>query len=242
MRFKSLITLLVAALMAGVFSVSASTLNEKMDGDPISGAWDVSFYVQGRTTPATFILKLDGNKVTGTVDSAHTGPGTLRDGSWVENKLSFTVDFAKHESIALGAHLEGEKLVGEFTTEGFTAKWEATKKADSQPAAAAVPAPNAPLTAAALSGEWAATFETQGEQVPVTLKLQADGNKFTGTSDSPHLGPGKITNGSWSGDSLSFTLDGPMGAIKVSATYKDGKLAGQYEAGPMKGAWKAGKE
>ncbi len=241
MRLKIVMGLVVSALIAGMSLVSLASgaaLDERMDVDPISGEWSVSFYVQGTTTPATFKLKLDGNKVTGKVDSAHTGPGTLRDGSWVENKLSFTVDFAKHESIAISGHLEGDKLIGEFTTEGFTAKWDARKKADNK-ATAAVAAPI--LAVDAISGEWNATFEAQGTQVPVTLKLEADGNKLTGTSDSPHLGSGKITNGTRNGDALSFTIDGPMGTINVGGTYKDGKLAGQFEAGPMKGTWQASK-
>jgi hypothetical protein len=135
MRLKIAVSLVVCLLMAGMFSaVLTAPLHEKMDGDPISGEWDVSFYVQGKTYPATFNLKLDGNKVTGTAYSEHTGAGTLRDGSWAENKFSFTLDFAKHESIAIAGHLEGDKLVGEFTTEGFTAKWDAKKKATAKPA------------------------------------------------------------------------------------------------------------
>jgi hypothetical protein len=244
MRLKIVMALVVSALMAGVSLVplvSGAALNEKMDADPISGEWNVSFYVRSSTTPATFKLKLDGNKVTGTAESAHTGPGTLRDGLWVENKLSFTVDFAKHESIAITGQLEGNRLIGEFTTEGFTAKWDGQKKADNKPAAAGAAA-KAQLTSDAISGEWTATFDAQGTQVPVTLKLQADGNKFTGTSDSPHLGAGKITNGSWNGNALSFTLDGPMGAINVNGTFNDGKLSGEFEAGPMKGTWQASKK
>ena len=135
MRLKIVVSLIVCVLLGGVFSmVSTTPLYEKTDADPISGEWDVSFYVQGNTYPATFKLKLDGSKVTGTAYSEHTGAGTLRNGSWAENKFSFTLDFAKHESIAITGHPEGDKLVGEFTTEGFTAKWDAKKKADAKPA------------------------------------------------------------------------------------------------------------
>lgn len=146
MRLKIAVSLVVCLLMAGMFSaVLTAPLHEKMDGDPISGEWDVSFYVQGKTYPAIFNLKLDGNKVTGTAYSEHTGAGTLRDGSWAENKLSFTLDFAKHESIAITGHLEGDKLVGEFTTEGFTAKWDAKKKATAK-RPASPPTSSAPAT------------------------------------------------------------------------------------------------
>ncbi len=134
MRLKIAVGLVVCLLTVSMFSrVSTMPLYEKTDADPISGEWDVSFYVQGSTYPATFKLKLDGNKVTGTAYSEHTGAGTLRDGSWAENKLSFTLDFAKHESIAITGHFENDKLVGEFTTEGFTAKWDAKKKVVAKP-------------------------------------------------------------------------------------------------------------
>ncbi|MEP6741620.1 MAG: DUF885 family protein [bacterium] len=118
----------VAHMKAGGSIVSAN------ESDPISGQWDVSFYVQGSIYPATFTLKLTGDKVTGTAYSDHTGAGTLREGSWIENRLRFTIDFAKHESIAITGRLDNDKLVGEFTTEGFTAKWEAKKKAVTNPA------------------------------------------------------------------------------------------------------------
>ena len=96
--------------------------------DPISGEWNVSFFVNGHTTPASFALKLDGDKVTGTANSDHTGLGTIREGKFEKGKLSFALDFQKHESIAITGELKGDKLSGEFRTEGFVANWEATKK------------------------------------------------------------------------------------------------------------------
>ena len=100
----------------------------KQDSDPISGEWDVTFHVQNTKTPATFKLKLDGEKVFGTAYSDHTGPGTLRDGSWKNNQLSFNLDFARHESIAVTGAMKDGTLGGEFRTEGFSEKWEAKRK------------------------------------------------------------------------------------------------------------------
>jgi len=96
--------------------------------DPISGEWNVSFFVNGQTTPATFTFKLDGKKVTGTAFSEHTGEGNVLDGLWENGKLSLTLDFKKHQSIALTGAMKEAKLVGQFSTEGFTANWEAAKK------------------------------------------------------------------------------------------------------------------
>ena len=96
--------------------------------DPISGEWNVTFYVHESKTPASFTFKLDGTTVTGTAYSDHTGPGTIRDGKYADGKLSFTLDFKNHESIVVNGVLKNGELSGEFSTEGFTDKWEATKK------------------------------------------------------------------------------------------------------------------
>jgi len=104
---------------------SSATADDK---DPITGEWKVMFFVQGHNTPATFTFKLDGQTVTGGAYSDHTGAGTIREGKWIDGKLSFTLDFAKHESIVVNGALNDGKLAGQCTTEGFTAKWEAAKK------------------------------------------------------------------------------------------------------------------
>ena len=138
----SLRNLLVAAVVIMVVSLSAGSkiaayeralTNQvqpwiEQNGDPITGEWNVSCYVHEMKTPATFTFKLDGSKLSGSAYSEHTGPGTIRDGKWADGKLSFTLDFAKHESIAVNGELKGSGLAGQFTTEGFTDKWEAIRK------------------------------------------------------------------------------------------------------------------
>jgi len=124
------IGLILLMILAAGFSFSGAIGSARTTQTPdlISGDWDAVFKVGEHTSPASFKFKLDGDKVTGTAESAHTGPGTIRDGSWVDGKLSFTLDFKTHESIAITGKLQETKLVGEFTTEGFTSTWEATKK------------------------------------------------------------------------------------------------------------------
>ena len=104
----------------------ASTAQE---ADPLSGEWNVTFYVNDTTTPATFKLRLEGTKVTGTAYSDHTGEATIRDGKWLDGKLSFAADFKDHQSVVVQAILKDGKLVGEaHHPEGPTFKWEANKK------------------------------------------------------------------------------------------------------------------
>jgi hypothetical protein len=132
MRLRKLASLLVVAVMASACSsASMASLHHKLMGDkpdPISGEWEVTFTLQGTTVPGTFRLKLDGHKVTGTAESEHTGAGTLSKGSWGDNKISFTLDFSAHDSIAVTGGLKDGKLSGEFRTEGMQGTWEAKKK------------------------------------------------------------------------------------------------------------------
>ncbi|MGH9874218.1 MAG: hypothetical protein ACRD9S_17340 [Pyrinomonadaceae bacterium] len=121
-------SILIILAMVGSYGFANTRYSVTQTPDPISGDWDVTFKVGERTSPATFNLKLDGNKVSGTAESAHTGPGTIREGSWVDGKLSFTLDFKTHESITITGKAQDGKLVGEFSTEGFTSSWEATRK------------------------------------------------------------------------------------------------------------------
>jgi len=137
MRLRTFVMLVVVTLAASPpFGYSAATPHHEIfrpeasprNSDPISGEWDVSFTLQGRTVPGKFKLKLDGDKVTGTAESEHTGPGIVSKGSWVDNKLAFTLDFKKHDSIDVIGSLKDGKLVGEFRTEGMQGTWEAIKK------------------------------------------------------------------------------------------------------------------
>jgi hypothetical protein len=102
------------------FSASAAD-----KADALSGDWNALFEVEGNKVPVKFKFKLNGQQVTGTADSDHTGPGTLSNGTFAANKISFTMVFARHESIDVTGKLEARKLFGEFSTEGRKGTWTA---------------------------------------------------------------------------------------------------------------------
>ena len=120
----------IAAHHRALFSIQPTRQTPAAQGaDPITGEWDVIFHVGDTTTPATFTFKLEGTKVTGTAYSDHTGEGTIRDGKWLDGKLSFAADFKKHQSIVVQGILKDGKLAGEcHHPEGPIYKWEARKK------------------------------------------------------------------------------------------------------------------
>ena len=98
-----------------------------MAGDPLSGDWDANADAQGTASPFTLKLKLEGDKVTGSSESAQ-GAVPLSKGTWVANKLSFTLE-TPNGAIGMTGTIKDGKLVGEFDFAGqMTGKWEATKK------------------------------------------------------------------------------------------------------------------
>jgi hypothetical protein len=96
-------------------------------GDPISGEWDASADAQGTAIPFTLKLKLDGDKVTGSSDSAQ-GSATITKGTFAGGKLAFSMD-TPNGAIGFTGTLAGGKLTGDFDFAGqMTGKWEAKKK------------------------------------------------------------------------------------------------------------------
>ncbi len=93
----------------------------------ISGTWTATFTIAGQSVPVLLKFMENDGVVTGTVESDHTGPGTINDGTWKDNSLSCTLKFEKHESIALSGTLKGEIFAGEFKTEGMQGTWEAKR-------------------------------------------------------------------------------------------------------------------
>ena len=115
-----------SAILAVMFVIATAAA----PADPISGRWAGKFDAMGQIVPFTMSLKVEGDKVTGTLDSEHTGHGQAKDGVWKDGAFSMTMVFDKHESIAFTGKPTADGLAGEFKTEGFTAKWTAAKAKD----------------------------------------------------------------------------------------------------------------
>jgi hypothetical protein len=132
MRWKTFAILATVLVQALAFSVYAQSPKGRSHGkaDPISGHWEITYTIDGTTIVGSMDLKLEGDKITGKSFTEHTGPGTLSKGIWSKPQLSFTMDFEKHESIAVTGELKNAKLSGEFRTEGMVGAWEAVKKSE----------------------------------------------------------------------------------------------------------------
>ena len=78
--------------------------------------------------------------------------------------------------------------------------------------------------AADVSGTWTASFDTQVGPQMYTYTFKVEGNKLTGTAKS-NLGSGTITNGTVTGDDISFTENLSYQGMDLQIQYK-GKISG----------------
>lgn len=114
-------------LVAAVAGTPATPSTPSDPADPITGEWDASTDDQGGASRFTLKLKLEGDKVTGSSDTAQ-GSTPISKGTWDGNKLTFSFD-TPHGTITMNAALNDGKLVGDFDyASQFQGKWEARKK------------------------------------------------------------------------------------------------------------------
>jgi hypothetical protein len=111
-----------------IFLFAVLTASQASASSGIKGDWDVTFTIANQTVDGTISLDVDGKTLTGSVFTVHTGKGTITDGEFDGNKLSCTLKFEKHESIALSGEYKDDKLSGTFVTEGMTGTWTAVRK------------------------------------------------------------------------------------------------------------------
>jgi hypothetical protein len=95
----------------------------------ITGDWVIHFQAGHESVSGSLHLQADGERLAGTVETGHTGPGTVENGKWSKQKLEATLVLKKHESVVLEGELKSNgTLAGNYTTEGRTETWQAERK------------------------------------------------------------------------------------------------------------------
>jgi hypothetical protein len=106
----------------------------------ITGDWVIHFQAGHQSVPGSLQLQANGERLAGTIETGHTGPGTVENGKWNNQKLEATLVFKKHESVVLLGELKSNgTLAGNYTTEGRTETWQAERKSSTAVAAVANP-------------------------------------------------------------------------------------------------------
>jgi len=249
MRLRMTMTLLSVALLVTFASVaSARTLsnesNQAAAKDNLSGKYEgVAKSDQLGDIPLTVEIKNDNGKLSGKIDTPQ-GPAAITSGTYADGKVTMKFDAGGNEG-TVTATVAGDKISGKWELGGQGGPLE-LKRAGAAMATAPPTAPpsagSAPAAGDPVSGDWDATADAQGNTIPFTLKLKLEGDKVTGSSDSPQ-GSAALSKGTYSAGKLSFSLDTPNGAIGMTGMIKDGKIVGEFDfAGQMTGKWEATKK
>lgn len=253
MRARMMMTLLSVALLVTFSSVASARAfgnesNQASPTDNLSGKYEgVAKSEQLGDIPLTVEIKNDNGKLSGKIDTPQ-GPAAITSGTYVDGKVSMKFDAGGNEG-TVTATLTGDKISGKWELAGQGGALELKRAVAAIATAPPTTAPPSGGTAGAapaagdmVSGEWDASADAQGTAIPFTLKLKLEGDKVTGTSDSPQ-GAAPLSKGTYVAGKLSFSLDTPNGAIGMTGTIKDGKIVGEFDfAGQMTGKWEATKK
>ena len=91
----------------------------------------------------------------------------------------------------------------------------------------------------AISGDWNLVLNNQGNTVDLKLKLKLDGESVSGNFESSTpLGNGAVS-GVWREGKFQAKMETSHATLTLTATMKNGKLAGDWDSGHMTGKWEA---
>jgi len=193
------------------------------------GRWDATFYSDGGTTPATIVLKKDGDKLTGTISSELGETAIAGTQKGADLSLSLSADFGNGPiTIVLTGKLKGDVMTGVADIGGQAqADWGAQRALVT---AAAVPAGDKPATepAADVSGSWVLDVTTVAGSGTPTVTLAQNGETLTGHY-SGQLGEAPLT-GTLKGTAITFQF-----AVDIQGTSLTVVYTGTVEKDAMKG-------
>ena len=125
---KSIITAVFVGGLAVPFILFGQA-NAPAVNNSVTGDWIIHFQAGKQNVSGNLHLEAAAEQLTGTIETAHTGPGTIQSGKWSNQKLSATCVFANHENVVLEGELKSDgTLAGKYTTEGRTETWNAERK------------------------------------------------------------------------------------------------------------------
>jgi hypothetical protein len=130
MKIKIVVMMCAALGLPGViFGQHHAPLATPTAEQSITGDWVIHFQAGHKSVPGSLQLQANGERLAGTIETSHTGPGTVENGKWSNEKLEATLVFKKHESVVLEGELTSNgTLAGNYTTEGRTEAWQAERK------------------------------------------------------------------------------------------------------------------
>ena len=191
----------------------------------ITGDWVIHFQAGHESVSGSLHLQADGERLAGTVETGHTGPGTVENGKWSKQKLEATLVFKKHESVVLEGELKSNgTLAGNYTTEGRTETWQAERKS----ATALNSSRGVYAQYKALIGTWDVTAPDGGPSFAVQRFTWGPGHSYIwcagsfigpGGKEDPHFEGMLVWNGVHKNLDMLLTMDLKSGRAQEQGTF-----------------------
>lgn len=209
-----------------------------------AGTWDVTLNSPQGTFNMQFILKQDGEKLSGAVKSQRGElplEGTLKG---KDITLKWTTKYQDNDlPITLTGALDGAAMKGTADYGGFAqGDFSAKRAGDSAPPPSS-PAPAAAADKTDITGAWAFAVETPAGSGTPTFTFKQEGEKLTGQYKG-QFGEAPLT-GSVKGNKIDFSLkvqaQGQEATLNYTGTVeKDGTMKGTVSLGDLgSGTWTA---
>ena len=188
--------------------------------------WNVTT-PNGQTFEATLKLRMDGDKLAGTITGRNGNETAIEDAKLSGDEISFKVVRERDGQKFISSHkgkLSGDSIKGkiesDFNGQKRERDWDA-KREGSQ------------VAASAATGTWKWSVERDGQTLELTLKLKQDGEQLTGTSAWNNGNEVSIDQGSVKGDDLSFRVIRERDGRKITSKYR-GKISGDAITGKVR--------
>ncbi len=184
----------------------------------VVGTWKLAAKTGEGSVPFTLALKQEGGALAGKVVLADGRICDLNNISFADPALKFTV-VAPEGNFELEGKLDGDKLSGSYQTpSGARGPWEGTR------------ANSAPAASASISGKWKIVAHDGARTLEYTMELKREGDTISGRLVGSDGQSAEITNVSFSGNKLKFTLPTDNGNYLVEGQLEGDKLTGTYTA------------
>ncbi len=194
----------------------------------MSGTWKGAFDFQGSSVPLTLHLKLEGGKVTGSIEGLPTTPAEIHDGTVAGDTVSFWVNTdyeGQTYKLVYKGKIASDQISFDFGTEdGSWSSPLTVKKSTEEASAAPAPAPAPDVT-----GDWTGTFDLNGTTTELKFHLKSSGNTVTGTMERAGSPPIEVHEGKIDGDTVSFWITTEYEGETYTIVYKGKVTPGQID-------------
>jgi hypothetical protein len=220
-----------------VLSVFMAVLPAARGGD-MSGTWKGAFDFQGSSIPVTINLKIDGTKVTGSVEGLPTTPTEIHEGTISGDMVTFWVNTdyeGETYKLVYKGKVAADQISFDFGTEDGSWSSPLTVKRSAGESAPAAPA------VADVSGDWKGTFDLNGTPTELKFHLKSTGATVTGTMERAGSPPVEVHEGKIEGDTVNFWITTDYEGETYTIVYKGKISPGQinFDFGTSDQSWGA---